>query len=91
MHGSVCALTAEKSSGPKEAAFFELSCTRLSSPLSQAPSRVFLHARICIMYTFFMHGTFAFLGMESLVFAAQMTPASSWALAQIVLLGHEVP
>ena len=39
-----------------------------------------------------MHGTFACLDMESLMLAAQvMTPTSSWALAQIFLLGHEVP
>ena len=89
MQGSVYALTTEKCSGPKAVAFFELSCTRLSV---LCPSRVFLHARICIMYAFFMHGTFACLDMESLMLAAQMmTPTSSWALAQIFLLGHEVP
>ena len=39
-----------------------------------------------------MHGTIACLDMESLMLAAQMmTPISSWALAQIFLLGHEVP
>jgi len=44
------------------------------------------------MYTTFMHGTIACLDMESLMLAAQMmTPISSWALAQIFLLGHEVP
>ena len=80
-------------SGPKDVAFFELSCTRMLVH-RLCHSRVFLHARICIMYILFhsfTHGMLAFLVAESLMLAVHATPISSWASAQTVLLGHEVP
>jgi len=62
---------------------------------SSLPQPSFLaRTRICtmsILFHSFTHGMLAFLVAESLMLAVLATPISSWASAQTVLLGHEVP